>query len=162
LERASCAEPASVRFPLQTGEIIKQWRRLRRRFAFFRRDPCFTETTVFNFVRGDFVPNPLATRLFVANLCKIFAKPPSAISAGFDFKIGKYLEERARFEAMNFLLPLRQDRQGGGLHATHRRQLEATGLVIERSHGARAVYSNQPVAFRSADGGLRQRNHFLI
>src|SRR4029453_15452015 len=162
LERAFCAEPASVRFSLQTGEIIKQWRRLTCWFAFFRRDPCFTETTVLNFVRGDFVPNPLGTRLFVAIICEIFAKPSPAVGAGFDFKIGEYLEERARFEIVNFLLSLRQDSRGGGLPATNRGQLEAAGFVVEGCHGARAVYSNEPVALRSTDGCLRQRNHFLI
>src|SRR6266496_1166547 len=47
LQGALCAEPASIRFPLQTGEIIKQWRRLRRWFAFFCRDAGFIETVSF-------------------------------------------------------------------------------------------------------------------
>src|SRR5436309_262804 len=111
-----CAEPASIRFPLQTGEIIKQWRRLRRWFAFLCRDAGFTETTVLDFVGSRFVPNPFGARFFVAILCEIFAKPSAAVDAGFDFEIGEYLEERARFEIVNFLLPLRQDREGGGLH----------------------------------------------
>src|SRR5918996_4619685 len=162
LQGAFCAEPARVRVPLYTGKIIKQWRRLGCWLAFFRRDPGFAETTILDFFRSCFVPNPFGARFFVAILCEIFAEPSAAVDAGFDFEIGEYFKERARLEIMNFLLPLRQDSEGWGLHAANWRQLETPGLVGERGHGAGAVYSNEPVALRAADGCLGQRNHFLI
>ena len=41
-------------------------------------------------------------------------------------------------------------------------ELKSAGLIIERCHRARAVNPNQPIAFRTADRRLRERNQFLV
>src|SRR4029077_3330003 len=108
------------------------------------------------------LPNSFGAGVFIAIFRKLFTKPAATILAGFHFEIGEDLEVSSRFEMMNLVLALGQNRQRWRLHPSNWRQLEPTGFVVERSQGARAVDSHQPVAFRSANSCFGQRNHLLV
>ena len=64
---------------------------------------------------------------------------------------------------MNLVLTLREDRQRRRLDPTNWGELETAGRAsIECRHGAGPVDTNQPVAFRSADCRLAERDHLFI
>src|SRR5205814_5498452 len=107
------------------------WRRLRGRFAFFGGNSRFAKATIFDFFGSGSVPNPFGARILIAILGEIFAKPSAAVGAGYDLEIGKNLKERSRLKIVNFFLALSQNRQGGGLHTTDRRQLKPACHAIE-------------------------------
>src|SRR5205807_539881 len=62
LQCALGAEAASVRVPLQTGQVVKKRRRLGGRLALFGRDTGLADTAILNFIRSRLVPNPLRPR----------------------------------------------------------------------------------------------------
>ena len=158
LQRSLGTEAAPVGIALEAGQIVKQGRSLRRRLAFLRGDPHLLPTSRLDFFRLFCRPNAFRTGIFVAILGKLFAEPSTAVRSSDDIEIPKHFEERPRFKGVNPLFTLSENRQRWRLHPTNWRKLKSAGLVIECCHRARAVNSNQPIAFRTADCRLRKRN----
>jgi hypothetical protein len=48
------------------------------------------------------------------------------------------------------------------LHAANGGFEKSARLGVKGGHGPRAVDADQPIGFRTADGSIGQRNHFLV
>ena len=93
---------------------------------------------------------------------KFLVKPFTDVLAGIRIERADYFPIIARNKAPNLLLPLNDYCKRRRLHASDRSFEKATRLGIERSHGASAIDSDQPIGFRAAQRGIGQRQHFLI
>ena len=109
------------------------------------------------------VPNPLGFGVLVVRLAELRVAPAPLVAAGRDAELRVQLEIVARFEVADFLLALDEDRESRRLHAAHGRDLEtAEQLLVKGGHRARPVDADEPIAFRTAGGGLGERDHFLV
>src|SRR5205823_676622 len=102
LQGAFGAKAATVRIPLQTGQIVKKRRRLRGRLAFFSRNARFAKAAALDLVRSRLVPNPLRPRVFVAVFGEISSERKRLKASRIDSVVIDCSHKRR----MGFLTPL--------------------------------------------------------
>src|SRR5205085_12297645 len=125
LQSASSVQSKTiVRFPLQSRQIIKQWRNLRSRFFLFGNDAGFTATLPSDFCGLLAVPNPLRARVFLSIFLKVLVEPAPAVATGFHFKRGVDFKIWARLESADFFFAPGQNSQGRCLNPACRGHLE--------------------------------------
>mgnify|MGYP001610509153 CR=1 FL=1 len=122
---------APVGIALQAGEVVEQWRELRRELAFFLDDSVLAFAFGANRVGARAVPQALGPQVAVVGFlapAEFFIEPVPGVGAGFAVKGGADLEIIARHELLDLLFSLDQDRERRGLHAPDRGEMESAGL----------------------------------
>ena len=152
---------AGVRFALQRGQIEQAGRQAGFRLGFFSHLARLAERRgADGFGAGDF-PQAVGAGVFVVVLAlEALVEPFAGIAAGLGAEFSLDFPVIPRLEFADLLLALDDDGQRRRLHAADGGQMEATGLRVEGGHCPCAVDADQPVGFRTADGGVGQTFHF--
>ena len=108
------------------------------------------------------VPEALCLSLRILVLLECGVEPASGIFARERAEARVHLPEIARVEGAYALLALDEHRKGRGLNAADRGEIEPAFLGVEGGHGARAVYSDQPVCLRAAARRVGEGKQFLV
>ncbi len=163
-ERGSRREAeAAVGLALQRGEVVEHRGDAGRRFRFLGDLARLAGALRDERDRPGLFPEALGARVgILVLLAEGLVEPAAGVFAAAAPERALHLPIVARLEHADLFLALDQDGERGRLHPSHRRELEAAGLRVERGHGPRSIDADQPVRFRAAHRGVGERAHLLV